>query len=279
MTAASSRRAVRHRQPHRPRHHPYRGAGPPAARIGDSATLQPGQLSMAIGSSPDSLTTTVTSGVVSALGRDLVVDDAVRRRFATLAAQHHPDGRGHQPGQLRRSAGQRRGRCRRHQYLDRGRSQVPASRSPSTSPSRSWSRRSMANPSPGHTWASPSPPSTQASRMPTACASTTAPGCEGHRMAASQPYRRAARRPRAGLQEGDILTAIDGQRIDSAHPLDGILAQYRPEDQDPVTISLLRDGTPRDAPAHARIRPDAGSTRVCEERPRTSRRCPARPRA
>lgn len=48
----------------------------------------------------------------------------------------------------------------------------------------------------------------------------------------------------AGLREGDILTAIDDQRIDSAHPLDDILSQYRPESQDPIAVSVLRDGTP-----------------------------------
>jgi len=50
----------------------------------------------------------------------------------------------------------------------------------------------------------------------------------------------------AGLREGDILTAIDDQRIDSAHSLDEILSQYRPEDLDPIEVSVLRDGEPVD---------------------------------
>jgi S1-C subfamily serine protease len=52
----------------------------------------------------------------------------------------------------------------------------------------------------------------------------------------------------AGLQEGDVLTAIDDQRIDSTHPLDDILAQYRPESQDPILVSVFRDGAPLQLP-------------------------------
>ena len=33
----------------------------------------------------------------------------------------------------------------------------------------------------------------------------------------------------AGLREGDIITAINDQRIDATPPLDDILTQYRPE--------------------------------------------------
>ena len=42
----------------------------------------------------------------------------------------------------------------------------------------------------------------------------------------------------AGLQEGDILTAIDGQPIDATHQLDVTLLQHEPGDQ--VELSVLR---------------------------------------
>jgi len=41
-----------------------------------------------------------------------------------------------------------------------------------------------------------------------------------------------------------LPSAVDDQRIDAAHPLDDILAEYRPEVQDPITVAVLRDGTP-----------------------------------
>jgi serine protease Do len=45
----------------------------------------------------------------------------------------------------------------------------------------------------------------------------------------------------AGLQDGDIITAINGIRIDQEHPLDAVLTQFSPEDS--VVLDVLRDGT------------------------------------
>jgi S1-C subfamily serine protease len=42
----------------------------------------------------------------------------------------------------------------------------------------------------------------------------------------------------AGLREGDIITHVDGSKIDGDNPLDEILTQYRP--QEAVTLRVLR---------------------------------------
>lgn len=44
----------------------------------------------------------------------------------------------------------------------------------------------------------------------------------------------------AGLEVGDLITAIDGQTVDEAHPLQEIIAGYMPGDG--VMISYVRDG-------------------------------------
>jgi len=44
----------------------------------------------------------------------------------------------------------------------------------------------------------------------------------------------------AGIREGDIITKVNDQAIDTDHPLDATLSMYAPGDT--VTISLLRDG-------------------------------------
>jgi S1-C subfamily serine protease len=44
----------------------------------------------------------------------------------------------------------------------------------------------------------------------------------------------------AGLKDGDIITAIDGQAIDAEHPLDLVLLTHAPGDV--ISIAVLRDG-------------------------------------
>ncbi|HEX5149038.1 MAG TPA: PDZ domain-containing protein, partial [Candidatus Limnocylindrales bacterium] len=58
---------------------------------------------------------------------------------------------------------------------------------------------------------------------------------------------------KAGLEEDDIITAIEGQRIDVAHPLDNVLVRYRPGDT--VTVTVLRDGTTLDLEVTLGTRP------------------------
>jgi S1-C subfamily serine protease len=47
----------------------------------------------------------------------------------------------------------------------------------------------------------------------------------------------------AGIQEGDIITAIGDTKIDREHPLDAVLSGYAPGQT--VTVKLLRDGQER----------------------------------
>jgi S1-C subfamily serine protease len=44
----------------------------------------------------------------------------------------------------------------------------------------------------------------------------------------------------AGVKEGDIVTKLDDQAIDTLHPLDAILSHYSPGDT--ITLTVLRDG-------------------------------------
>ncbi len=74
-------------------------SGLPVVRFGDPAKLRPGQWVLAIGS-PFGFENSATAGIVSAIG-PLAAD----RKLRSL----HPDRRGGEPGQLRRSALQPRG--------------------------------------------------------------------------------------------------------------------------------------------------------------------------
>lgn len=47
----------------------------------------------------------------------------------------------------------------------------------------------------------------------------------------------------AGIKEGDVLLSVDGERIDEAHPLSGLIAKRKAGDA--VAIALLRGGAER----------------------------------
>ena len=87
------------------------GTNLPSVPLGDSTQLHPGQTVLAFGN-PLGFRFTVTRGIVSALNRPNPFA-ADRRSPGAI----HPDGRGHQPGQLRRAAGQCPRRSRRHQHV------------------------------------------------------------------------------------------------------------------------------------------------------------------
>jgi S1-C subfamily serine protease len=57
----------------------------------------------------------------------------------------------------------------------------------------------------------------------------------------------------AGLQDGDIITAVDGLAVDRANPLDLQVLRYAPGDQ--LTLDVLRDGETVQLPVTLGTRP------------------------
>jgi S1-C subfamily serine protease len=58
---------------------------------------------------------------------------------------------------------------------------------------------------------------------------------------------------KAGLKEGDVITAINGTAIDQEHPLDAMLVQFSPNDT--IQLSVLRGGATIKVPLTLGIRP------------------------
>ena len=58
---------------------------------------------------------------------------------------------------------------------------------------------------------------------------------------------------RAGIEIGDVITAIGGQEVNDQNGLNFTVGTHRPDDQ--VTISLLRDGRPRTVTARVQTLP------------------------
>jgi serine protease Do len=57
----------------------------------------------------------------------------------------------------------------------------------------------------------------------------------------------------AGIQPGDIITAIGQTKIDTEHPLDAVLAQNAPGDT--IQLSILRGGQPSTVDVTLAVRP------------------------
>jgi len=225
------------------------------ADLGDSASLRPGQLSLIIGSSPVSLETTVTDGVVRALGRDLVVADPCRdgrartlRNVIQTDAQVDGDGSG---GALVDVGGAVVGISTRVVGVDDASFAIPINIAKPIM-EQAIDGKPLTRPWMGITYTALSPAIAEAHGLAIDHGAWLRDSPDGS-LPAVVPGGPAAQ---AGLQAGDVLTAIDDQRIDSAHTLDDILSQYRPEDQDPLEISVLRAGTPIDRVLTLGIRGD-----------------------
>ena len=145
--------------------------GLPTAPIGDSSTIQVGQQAIAIGSPLGEFTDSVTSGIISALGRSIPVETG--EVLTNLIQTDTAINPGNSGGPLFDPSGKVIG------INTAGAPAAPrasASRSRSTSPDRSWRRHRPASPWRVPTSGSASRPSTPRSRRPTACRSRTAPG-------------------------------------------------------------------------------------------------------
>jgi len=214
------------------------------ADIGDSGALRPGQPSLVIGSTGEGLAGTVTSGVISALGRDLVIGDpcadGARRVLRNVIQTDAPVREGSAGGALVDAVG----------------AVVGVSTAVAGSPDaagyaipiniakpimeQAMEGKPLSRPWMGITYTALDPGIAKRHGLPIDHGAWLRGSTDGT-LPAVVPGGPA---DLAGLREGDILTAIDDQRIDSAHPLDDILSQYRPESQDPISVSVLRGGTP-----------------------------------
>ena len=216
----------------------------PVAVIGDSAALKPGQIALAIGSALGTLSTSVTSGVVSALGRDLVVDDpcgtlaprALRDLIQTDAAINP----GNSGGALVDSTGDVIGINTAVAEGGQGIGFAIPINIAKPIMQQAIDELPLTRPFIGIRFVPLNAGLAQQLGLPIDHGALIQGSADGT-VPAVQP---GSPGDTAGLQAGDIITAIDDQRIDSAHPLDDILAQYRPASQDPLMISVLRDGTP-----------------------------------
>jgi S1-C subfamily serine protease len=217
-------------------------SGLPTAPIGDSSALKPGQLAIAIGSPLGEFTNSVTSGVVSALGRPVTVGDVcgqgTGRTLRNLVQTDAAINPGNSGGALVDSSGQVIG----VNTAVAGRAQgigfaIPVNLAKPMM-EQALAGEELSRPWLGVFFADVTPNLVKEEQLPIDYGAWIGRGDDtgGPAVVADGPGARA------GLKDGDIITAIDGQRVDLTHPLDLILSERSPGDV--VKLDVLRNGEP-----------------------------------
>ncbi|HSH21618.1 MAG TPA: trypsin-like peptidase domain-containing protein [Candidatus Caenarcaniphilales bacterium] len=210
----------------------------PAAVIGDSAALKPGQLAIAIGSPLGTFTNSVTSGVISALGREVPVSDPatgtgrVLRNLIQTDAAINPGNSG---GALVDSAGTVIGINTAVAGNAQGIGFAIPINIAKPIMDQAIAGEPLARPWMGIVYEPIDRNTAQENDLPIDYGALITSSSSGR--AAVEPGSPA---DRAGLQEGDIITAINGRRIDASNNVDDILSQYQPNDR--LSLTVLRDG-------------------------------------
>ena len=230
------------------------GSDLPVAELGDSNSLQPGQMAIAIGSPLGAFTNSVTAGVVSAMGRSIDVEDSCAegemRRLNNLIQTDAAINPGNSGGALLDSTGRVIG----VNTAVAGDAQGIGFAIP-INIAKPIMRQAVEGEELSRPWMGvyylEIDPALVASRDLLIDYGVIVLAPQGSSDPAVIPGSPAED---AGLVEEDIITAIDGQRIDAMQGLDEILTQYRPGDE--LILDVLRDGETLEVEIELGTRPD-----------------------
>jgi S1-C subfamily serine protease len=229
------------------------GTDLPAIELGDSASLQIGQLAIAIGSPLGQFPGSVTSGIVSGLDRTVDVASAGRfdsRRLAHLIQTDAAINPGNSGGALLDGDGR---------LIGINTAQAGAAQGIGFAIPIDLAKPIIAQVLAGDAIARPwigiqyvqidSQVADEENLDVQNGALIRVP--EGSEQPAIFEDSPAAE---AGLEDGDIITAIDGQAVDATHPLDLALLNHAPGDT--ITLTVLRDGASQEISVTLGERPE-----------------------
>jgi S1-C subfamily serine protease len=214
------------------------GTDLPTAPLGDSSTLRPGQLAIAIGSPLGTYTNSVTSGVISALGRNNVpVTDPVTgeaRRLNNLIQTDAAINPGNSGGPLVDEQGQVIGINTAFASEAEGINFAIPINIAKPLVRQAIAGQPLERPWIGILYVPIDRNVANEQDLPIDYGVLI--GASGN----ADPIVDGSPAERAGLQAGDIITAINGRRIDASNGLDDVLSQYEPGDE--LSLMVLRDG-------------------------------------
>ena len=224
--------------------------GLPTATFGDSGAIKVGQVAIAIGSPLGTYTNSVTSGIVSALGRMITVDDGttIRNLIQTDAAINP----GNSGGALLDAGGNVIGVNTAIASTAEGIGFAIPVNMAKPIMAQAQAGKPIARPWIGIRYVSIDRQVAKERSLPVTDGVLVDAGRDpnGGVLDAVVPNGPGAA---AGLRAGDIIVKIDGVAISDAAPFEYLLIQHSPGDD--IRLTVLRDGTPTDLTVTLGTRP------------------------
>jgi S1-C subfamily serine protease len=245
--------------------------GLPTAPIGDSGSIQVGQQAIAIGSPLGTFTDSVTSGIVSALGRSIPVEDG--STLSNLIQTDTAINPGNSGGPLLDPSGKVIGVNTAAASQAQGIGFAIPIDIAKPMLAQASAGKPLARPYLGIRFETIDPTVQSENKLPVDNGAwiPSASAAQGNGQSGVQdpnlqdPFGLGRQLPvrssvvaggpaaQAGLQPGDIITAVDGTALDATHPLDLVMSQYGPGTS--VKLDVLRNGQTTEATVVLGTRP------------------------
>ncbi len=211
--------------------------GLPAAPIGDSSAAKVGQLAIAIGSPLGNYTNSVTAGIISAFGRQITVQGGTTlRNLIQTDAAINPGNSG---GALLDAGGNVVGINTAVAQTAEGIGFAIPINIAKPIMQQALAGQKLSRPWIGIRYAPIDAQLASDNKLPvTEGAWLQAADSTGN---STSPIVSGGPAEKAGLQEGDIITAVDGKKITATTPLEDILTQYTPGKT--VALEVIRGGS------------------------------------
>lgn len=226
----------------------------PTAKIGDSSELKVGQLVIAIGSPLGTYQNSVTSGIVSATGRTITVEDGTQ--LNNLIQTDAAINKGNSGGPLIDAAGNV---IAINTAIAAGSNgigfAIPINIARPIA-QQAVAGRELARPFIGISYQNINLQLAERLDLPVENGAYIAILDENGTQTGEDPVVDGSPADQAGLEPGDIVVSIEGQTIDAEHPLDAVLTQFAPGQT--VTLQIVRDGERQNVRVTLGTRPSAG---------------------
>ena len=226
-------------------------SGLPAAPIGKSADIEVGQLAIAIGSPLGTYTSTVTTGIISATGRTVLIEaDVSLTNLIQTDAAINPGNSG---GPLLDATGAVIGINTAVERDSTGIGFAIPIDIAWPIMSQALAGEPLARPYVGirYQLINAKLKAEEGLDVDNGALIGPARNAAGEELPAIAPDSPAEA---AGLQDGDIVLVIEGQAIDAEHPLDALLVSFRPGQT--IKMTIRRDGQEMDVEITLGTRPD-----------------------